>query len=129
MHTSTLGRDWVTEDGNSEAKEKPSSASMITLAVDEIAALGEVGKYKVGKGFEFKPHQHGNWLVVTVLSGRVEVQLEGEDESTIYGPGEVYVVEANHAPHRETMLEDTEVVVIGGPGLLGERYEAHTVDV
>ena len=47
MHTSTLGRDWVTEDGNSEAKEKPSSASMITLAVDEIAPLGEVGKYKV----------------------------------------------------------------------------------
>jgi hypothetical protein len=42
MHTSTLGRDWVTEDGNSEAKEKPSSASMITLAVNEIAELGEV---------------------------------------------------------------------------------------
>ena len=129
MHTSTLGRDWETEDGNSEDKEKPASTSMIALAVDEIAALGEVGKYKMDKGFEFKLHQHSDWLVVTVLSGRVKVQLKGEDEATIYGPGEVYVVEANHAPHCETMLEDTEVVVIGGPGLLGERYETHMVDV
>jgi quercetin dioxygenase-like cupin family protein len=102
---------------------------MITLGVDEIDALGEVGKYKMDKGFEFKPHSHGDWLAVIVLSGQVEVQLDGEDEATVYGPGEVYVVEANHVPHRETILEETEVVVINKPGVLGESYATHTVEV
>ena len=107
MHISTKGRKWATEVWDLEDKEKRASASMITLGVDEIAALGEVGKYKMDKGFEFKSHQHGDWLVAIVMSGLVEVQLEGEDEATIYEPEDIYVVEANHTPHRETMLKET----------------------
>jgi quercetin dioxygenase-like cupin family protein len=129
MHISTLDREWVSEEWDMENPKKGASAAMITLGVDHIAALGEVGKYKMDKGFEFKMHQHGDWLVVIVMSGRVEVQLKGEDESTIYGPGDVYVVEPHHVPHRETMLEDTEVVVINGPGVVGESYATHTVEV
>ena len=102
---------------------------MIALGVDDIEELGEVGKYRMDKGFEFKMHQHKDWLVAIVISGQVKVQLKGEDEATVYGPGDVYVCEANHPPHRETMLEDTEVVVINGPRVVGEAYATHTVDV
>ena len=129
MHRSSKGREWITEVWDLEDKDLRASASMITLGVDDIAPLGEVGKYKMGKGFEFKMHQHSDWLVAIVISGQVKVQLKGEDEATIYGPGDVYVCEANHPPHRETMLEETEVVVINGPGVVGENYATHTVDV
>ena len=128
MHISTQGRTWVTEVWDSEDGAGGATASMMTLSVEGIEGLGEAGKYRLEKGFEFKSHRHRDWVVVTVVSGRVRVAPPGGGEPTVYEPGDVYLVKPGEV-HRETMLEDTEVVVVNGPGVVGERYETHTVEV
>lgn len=123
MHLSTQGRTW---DRKTVAGGATSSA--MVLPIEGIDGLGGAGKFRMGKGFAFKPHRHGDWLVITVLSGRLEVLHEGDTAPCVYEAGDVYVV-APGAVHRETALADSEVVVVYGPGVRGEHYETHTVSV
>ena len=126
MHVSTRDRNWATK--SKHTKSDTTSGSII-LPVDGIDGLGVAGKYRMPKGFEFKTHQHSDWVIITVLSGRVQVTHPVDDETiTVYEPGDVYVVEPG-ATHRETMLENTEVVVITGPGVVNEQYDTHIVEL
>jgi len=128
MHVSTQERDWITKDWESEGAGRSATASSIYLPVEGIAGLGSVGKFRLEKGFEFKPHRHRDWVIVTVLSGRLKVATGGDAESCVYEAGEVYVAAPGEL-HRETMLEDTEVVVVTGPRVVGESYATHVIDV
>jgi len=123
MHISTKGHDWVTYNAG-----KGVSAEAMELSFGGIEGLGEAGKYRLKKGFEFKPHQHRDWVVVTVLSGRVRVTPPTGGEPTVYDPGDIYLVKPLEV-HRETMLDDTEVVVVNGPGVAGEVYDTHIVEL
>lgn len=132
MHISTQGRPWESEswapesDGNIESSG--ATSSVIALPVEGIAGLGGAFKVRMDKGLEFETHQHGDWVVVTVLSGKVQVAHEGDAESCVFEAGDTYLVEPGSV-HRETMLVNSEVIVVHGPGVVGERFSTRTVNV
>jgi quercetin dioxygenase-like cupin family protein len=67
----------------------------------------EVGRLRFKKDEGAEPHQHPQEQIMLVLTGKLEVTMEGE--TTQLGPGEAF-----HAVpmtlHRVTALEDTEVI-------------------
>ena len=123
MHKST--RDTPYESGTIEGG---AAYGRVQLAFTGTDAVGLVGKYRLGKGLEFAPHRHKDWLVVTVLSGRLRVSQRNGAEACTFGPGDTYLVEPGEV-HTETALEDTEVVVINGPGVNDEQFVLRTVAV
>ena len=128
MHESTQNQGWVTKSWHSQDDQCNAEAHMIQLPVEGVTGLGGVGKYKLGKGFEFKPHRHRDWVVVTVLKGRIKVATGGDTETCIYKAGDTYLAKPGEL-HRETMLEDSELVVVIGPLAVGQNYATTVVDV
>jgi len=75
------------------------------------------GKYNVRSGFFRMPegmqvlmHYHPYWVQVLVMSGKLEVKVEGEDTQTIVAGG-YYFVEPGEM-HIETAVEDTLLFVV-----------------
>lgn len=129
MHVSTQGCTWVTETiSESEGNADGATAKALLLPVEGIANLGATGWYELEKGFEYKTHRHRDWLVIAVVSGRLKVTTNSDTETCVYEAGDVYLVEPG-AVHRETALEDTKVLIVSGPGTIGEQFQAHTVKV
>lgn len=123
MHVSEKEGTW-----ESSEVEGGGTVSFVSVPVEGINGVGGAFKYRMSKGIEFKYHRHRDWVAVTVLSGKVCVAPPGDVEASIYETGNVYLVEPGSL-HQETMLEDTEVVVVHGPGVTGEQFEIHTIDL
>ena len=123
MHISSQGLTWEDEE-----VEGGAACSFVSLPLGKLTDVGGAYKFRMGKGLEFKYHRHADWVAVTILSGKVRVASPGEADPPVYEADDVYLVEPGTL-HQETMLEDTEVVVIHGPGVTGERFEIHTVEV
>lgn len=87
-----------------------------------------VGKYQSSKGVQFTRHTHTDWVVVTVLTGKVEVSRNNGSEVHVYHPGDTYLVEPGET-HIETSLADTEVVVVNGPAVNNEKFIMRTIHV
>ncbi|OGT85166.1 MAG: hypothetical protein A3H91_05345 [Gammaproteobacteria bacterium RIFCSPLOWO2_02_FULL_61_13] len=87
-----------------------------------------VGKYKSSKGVQFTRHTHTDWVVVTVLNGKVEVSRHNGADIRVYLPGDTYLVEPGDT-HTETSLEDTEVVVVNGRGVNNEKFIMRTINI
>lgn len=123
MHISSQGLTWEAEEVEGDAP-----CSFVSLPVEGVTGVGGALKFRMGKGIEFKYHRHRDWVAVTILSGKVRVAPPGGAEPSVYEAGDVYLVEPGSL-HQETMLEDTEVVVVHGPGVTGEQFDIHTTDV
>lgn len=104
------------------------SYGAIRLAFAKTDAVGMVGKYWSSKGVQFTRHTHTDWVVVTVVIGKVEVVRQDGADVRVYLPGDTYLVEPGET-HVETSLEDTEVVVVNGPRVNNERFVMRTVGV
>ena len=70
----------------------------------------ESALYRMPKGMTIPSHHHSNWCQVFVVSGRMEVQADGE-EPHMMTTGGYYFVEPGDT-HRETAIEDTVLLVI-----------------
>lgn len=101
---------------------------VIQVSPEKTGALGMLGKYSMSKGVQFAPHRHKDWVVVTVISGKLQLAQRNQSETCTYLPGESYLVEPG-AVHTETALEDTVVVVVNGPRVNSEQFAMRTVDV
>ncbi len=99
----------------------------VRLSFAKTDAVGMVGKYKSSKGVQFTRHTHTDWVVLTVLSGKVQVSRRDGADIRVYYPGDTYLVEPGET-HVETSLEDTEVVVVNGPGVNKEKFIMRTID-
>lgn len=128
MHKSTRGLEWETEEPLAEDSRGNLPIGSKRLPVEEIDALGEVGKFRIEKGYEFSVHRHRDWGIVVVLRGSVQVTLPDEEKPTVYEAGDVYLVEPGTL-HREIMLDDTEVVVIKGSHGIEDRFTTQMVDL
>lgn len=104
------------------------SYGAIRLAFAKTDAVGMVGKYWSSKGVQFTRHTHTDWVVVTVITGKVEVVRQDGADVRVYLPGDTYLVEPGET-HMETSLEDTEVVVVNGPRVNREQFVMRTVSV
>ena len=100
----------------------------VRLSFAKADAVGMVGKYKSSKGVQFTRHTHTDWVVVTVLSGKVEVSRHNGADIRVYHPGDTYLVELGET-HTETSLEDTEVVVVNGRGVNNEKFIMRTINI
>ncbi len=98
----------------------------VRMSFDHADAVGMVGKYKSSKGVQFTRHTHTDWVVLTVISGKVEVSRDEGADVRVYYPGDTYLVEPGET-HVETSLEDTVVVVVNGPGVNNEKFTMRTV--
>jgi quercetin dioxygenase-like cupin family protein len=83
----------------------------------------EVGRLRFKKGEGANPHAHPQEQVMVVLSGRLEVTLDGD--TTELRPGEAFHAIPN-VLHNVTALEDSEVLscksLVDGAGhRIGER--------
>lgn len=103
------------------------SYGFVQLSFARTDAVGMVGKYQSSKGVQFTRHTHTDWVVVTVVSGKVEVSRDGAD-TNIYYPGDTYLVEPGET-HAETSLEDTVVVVVNGPAVNDEKFIMRTIHI
>ena len=101
----------------------------VRLTFANTDAVGGVGKYKSSKGVQFTRHTHTDWVVVTVLSGRVEVTRQDGADRRVFDAGDTYLVEPGET-HVETSLEeDTVVVVVNGPGVNDEQFMMRTIEI
>ncbi|HLF31703.1 MAG TPA: cupin domain-containing protein [Xanthomonadales bacterium] len=100
----------------------------VRLSFTKTDAVGMVGKYRSSKGVQFTRHTHTDWVVVTVLSGKVEVSRHNGADIRVYNPGDSYLVEPGET-HTETSLEDTEVVVVNGPSVNNEKFIMRTINI
>ena len=101
----------------------------VRLSFAKTDAVGMVGKYQSSQGVQFTRHTHTDWVVVTVISGQVEVIRQSGADIRVYHPGDTYLVEAGET-HVETSLEDdTVVVVVNGPGVNNEQFIMRTIDI
>lgn len=89
-----------------------------TLTGDSI----EVGRYFYPKGHRPGRHSHLHEQIVTVFSGKLRVEIGGEER--IVGPGEVFRA-PSHVPHAVEVLEDSEFLsvknLVGGKGSVAPR--------
>ena len=97
------------------------------LTVEEFDGLREVGYYRMSKGVQFKPHRHKDWLVITVLKGRLRVETLGHEDE-VFQPGDTYLVEPGHV-HTETAVEDNTVVLVTQGSKDFSDFPMHTVEV
>jgi len=100
----------------------------VQLSFANADAVGMVGKYHSTKGVQFTTHTHTDWVVVTVLTGKVEVTRHDGSDIRVYHPGDTYLVEPGET-HVETSLADTEVVVVNGPAVNNEKFIMRTIPV
>ena len=70
----------------------------------------ESALYRMPKGMTIPSHHHDYWCQVFVVSGKMEVQADGE-EPHIMTMGSYYFVEPGDT-HQETAIEDTVLLVI-----------------
>lgn len=100
-----LEADYVTP------KYSTAHGETITGDAIEVARL----RFKAGEGAV--EHSHPHEQVMYVITGRLEVELEGERARL--GPGTAFHAPSN-APHKVTAVEDAEVLscknTIGGVG-------------
>lgn len=68
------------------------------------------GLFRMPQGMALPVHHHLYWCQVYVVSGSIEVQVEGESPHAINAGG-YYFVEPGDT-HRETALADTLLLVI-----------------
>ncbi len=68
------------------------------------------GFFRMPKGMQVPMHHHPYWVQVLVMSGKMEVQADGEDARTI-AAGWYYLVEPGET-HTETAVEDTLLLVV-----------------
>ena len=122
MHKSTKGADFVLREYEGGATKQ------IKLQFKGTAAVGMVAKVQLDKGWQFVPHRHTDWLVITVLSGMLQVTQSNGQDVCIYEAGDTYLVEPGDL-HTETALEETYVVVITGPGVVNEKRTVRIVDI
>ena len=122
MHKSTKGADFESCEFEGGATKE------IRLQFKGTSAVGVVAKVKLDKGWQFVPHRHTDWLVITVLSGMLQVTQRNGQDVCLYEAGDTYLVEPGDL-HTETALEDTCVVVITGPGVLQEKLTLRIVDI
>ena len=101
---------------------------MASISVGEYEGLASVGYFKMSKGFQYKPHRHKGWLIITILKGRLEVRTLGHEDQ-IFQAGDTYLVEPRQC-HTETALEDDTVVVVT-KAVKDHKgaYQMHTVEV
>ena len=68
------------------------------------------GFFRMPKGMQVPMHHHPYWVQVLVMSGKMEVQADGEDARTIAAGG-YYFFEPGET-HTETAVEDTLLLVV-----------------
>lgn len=122
-----VGTNFETHPGTRIELEGGAWAEAQILSSGEFNGLNEVAYYRMSKGFQFKPHRHVGWLVITVLTGRLKVETRGH-ETEIFGPGDTYLVEPKHL-HVETSLEDNTVVLVTQNIQDPYNYPMQTVEV
>lgn len=98
------------------------------LTLDEFDGLHEVGYFRISKGFQFKPHRHKGWLVITILKGALQVETLGHEDQ-VFEAGDTYLYEPGQV-HTETAVQDNTVVLV----TMGSKdpdgaYTMHTVEV
>uniref|UniRef100_B8HYR7 Cupin 2 conserved barrel domain protein n=1 Tax=Cyanothece sp. (strain PCC 7425 / ATCC 29141) TaxID=395961 RepID=B8HYR7_CYAP4 len=68
------------------------------------------GFFRMPKGMQVPMHHHPYWVQVFVMSGKLEVEAEGEEAHPIAAGG-YYFVEPGES-HVETAVEDTLLLVV-----------------
>ena len=98
------------------------------LTLDEFDGLHEVGYFRISKGFQFTPHRHKGWLIITILKGALRVETLGHEDQVFEG-GDTYLYEPGQV-HTETAVQDNTVVLVTMGSKDPDRaYTMRTVEV
>ena len=121
MHKSTRGESYEFSEVGGGGRR-----GVINVGFSKTDAVGLVTSVKLSKGLQAMPHRHADWVVVTVISGAVKVTQNNGSEECVFEAGDTYLVEPGDV-HTETAMEDTQVVVIAGPGVVHDKWTRKTI--
>ncbi len=96
-----------------DAMDKELATPRHSTAYGELltGATIEVGRLAYAAGEGARRHAHPQEQILVILTGRVEVDLDGDVREV--GPGEGYLAEPN-SPHSLRAIEDTVVLSCKG---------------